>query len=740
MAYQSEIEKLEQRYEENPQQWFAALADAYRKDGSLDLALEYVRGGLEMRPNYASGYIALGRCLIEKNEHAEAAQAFEQVLDLDAENIIALKSLSEIAELRNDFSGATSWLERLLEVDPMNDEARETLERLVQMPAPAATPEPPAEEQEPLGEPAVPVDDKVEGTEVEEAVPEPAPATEPGAAWAAEAMSQMTPDAPVTEPSPGEDLESLQDDEGPFRVEQIGAADPFQVGKEPESDALELETSGDDGVHGARGLLSAEHEESPIMSFGDAGDEPLAEELPRHLPDEEAEEPADAQPEETEPAQLDTEAVAEGHLEVTSFDDSLEWDTGERLPHEMSPADIVEAEEYKEDLAPAVDFLGVEDVVQARRDDSDAQEVAEPTDDASERDTVEDVVELGVSETESEAEPEAGDVEATPGAMQFVTPEVQIPVSTEADTQKIEAVVVGEPETDGEPEPVVLEEPVAELAASEPAVEEPIPHEEPEVASAAESGFEEPVALEEEPMAAEVSVVDEDEEDIPLIMPDEEEATEGPEPRPVVTETMAEVYAQQGLYRQARQTYQKLLAERPEDAALQARFDELTERVEATAGQSRSPQYSIAETGGSSAVTFLQQVFAGQLTDDLEPLDLPVADEPPTEWVEPATSTLESAFGEEPLDSDAPGSPTVPAADEVSLSSIFGEGAAPPASAPGTAPTEQPPRASGGVSFDEFYGQSQEEEPAQPEEPEADAGGEERSEDDFRDWLEGLKT
>ena len=40
MAYQAEIEKLEARFREKPEQWFAALADAYRKAGDLDMALE----------------------------------------------------------------------------------------------------------------------------------------------------------------------------------------------------------------------------------------------------------------------------------------------------------------------------------------------------------------------------------------------------------------------------------------------------------------------------------------------------------------------------------------------------------------------------------------------------------------------------------------------------------------------------------------------------------------------------
>lgn len=136
MAYQSEIEKLEQRYRENPQQWFAALADSYRKAGDLDLALEVVRVGLEKRPNYVSGHIVKGRCLIDQKKDADAAAAFQRVLELDAENVIALKALSEISERAGGLDDSRRWLTRLLEVDPMNEEAQEALSKL---PAPSST-------------------------------------------------------------------------------------------------------------------------------------------------------------------------------------------------------------------------------------------------------------------------------------------------------------------------------------------------------------------------------------------------------------------------------------------------------------------------------------------------------------------------------------------------------------------------------------------------------------------------
>ena len=131
MAATSEIEKLERRHAENPQgRYFAPLADAYRKADQVDQALVLVRSGLENHPDYLSAHIVLGRCLLDKKDDPGAAQAFQRVLSLDGENIIALKSLAEIAERQSDLVQAREWLQKLLQVDPMNAEAEADLQRL----------------------------------------------------------------------------------------------------------------------------------------------------------------------------------------------------------------------------------------------------------------------------------------------------------------------------------------------------------------------------------------------------------------------------------------------------------------------------------------------------------------------------------------------------------------------------------------------------------------------------------
>lgn len=152
MAYTSEIEKLEARYRENPKgRNFAPLADAYRKAGLVDNAIELCQAGLQLHPDYVSGHIVHGRCLVDKKDDTAADAVFRRVLELDPENILALKVLAEIAERNERFDTAAEWLDRLLMADPMNGEAAEGLTRVraKAAAAPAAPAEPPAPIEEP---------------------------------------------------------------------------------------------------------------------------------------------------------------------------------------------------------------------------------------------------------------------------------------------------------------------------------------------------------------------------------------------------------------------------------------------------------------------------------------------------------------------------------------------------------------------------------------------------------------
>src|SRR5918997_5698687 len=127
----TEIEKLERRYAENPQGLtFAPLAEVHRKNGDVARALELLRAGLELHPNYIPASIVLGRCHWDAGDLAAAEAAFSHVLRLDDENVIALKSLADINERLERFTEAQRWLNRLIAVDRSNEEARQQLARI----------------------------------------------------------------------------------------------------------------------------------------------------------------------------------------------------------------------------------------------------------------------------------------------------------------------------------------------------------------------------------------------------------------------------------------------------------------------------------------------------------------------------------------------------------------------------------------------------------------------------------
>jgi tetratricopeptide (TPR) repeat protein len=240
--------------------------------------------------------------------------------------------------------------------------------------------------------------------------------------------------------------------------------------------------------------------------------------------------------------------------------------------------------------------------------------------------------------------------------------------------------------------------------------------------------------------------------DLPLIMPDDMPAAQAPAPRrpppppqppppppppvaavpaavalsdddgaadtatlsqaePVLTETMAELYLKQGHQQDALRVYQALLAQRPTDAKLRRRVEELT------GGGARR--------GGSgvSAQAFLKGIWSGRGSAPRTPARAPAPPPPSEPDLETAAqqSTLEAAFDAADGGMSAPGEPSHPAEDHISLDSVFGDDSArrstsAPAAGDGAAAASESGAganrgggsASGGgaapFSFDDFFG------------------------------------
>lgn len=714
MAYQSEIEKLEQRFREKPEQWFAALADAYRKAGEVERALDVVRSGLEKRPNYTSGHIVLGRCLLDQGDDPEAAKAFERVLELDAENIIALKSLSEIAGRQGDRPGARRWLERLLDVDPMNDEARAELEALAQVEAEeaSAAQSPPVDteaETAELAELPVPTTDDARGLvdtgggPEEEAVadvPELASDDVEVSALEAEAEAEAEPVAEsleVERASAVPDVDTLEME--PITVERVEAdLEPVESSSEITAEAVSLE----EPPHVEAAAAPSEPQPSdtvvPSEEMSATSGPPPAEEVVQ------PEVPPRTQ--ETIPMREDVgEVPAElaADLDVTPFDEELSWDAGERLSREITDADLAEAEQLQEEALedaahylPGLEYAEVPDISGASGEDGQDEHDAGVAEDVPAAEIVSDDVEpvgglAAGDSTMAEALREQG--YAPPPLEEADVPDVPLdePVAVEA-----EAVA---------PEP---EMPDDELVAEPPVFEE---------------------SLEEEPAPMRASSAA---SDLPLILPEDVEAEEEePEPEPVLTETMAEVYARQGLFDEAREIYQQLLMRRPGDPELERRLADLEARAVPVRPKPRG-EFFAAASGEDSVRKLLQQVAAARPT-------LPASDAAAAGAAASHASPVEALDAVFEREEQAEGQAGAAGGEGLSLASVFGEepSAARAAPPPAAGPQEVAPH---GSSYEEFFGTprtgSDVPAAAEAEDTESDDEGEE----DFRDWLESLKS
>lgn len=126
-----ELNDLFDRYRRSPDgHIFAPLADACRKAGMLDEAIEICSRGLSANPRYASGYVVQGKTFFDMGDNESAEASFTQVLSLDEDNLVALKYLGVIAATRGQGMQARRYFEHILVLDPENREIRERLAHL----------------------------------------------------------------------------------------------------------------------------------------------------------------------------------------------------------------------------------------------------------------------------------------------------------------------------------------------------------------------------------------------------------------------------------------------------------------------------------------------------------------------------------------------------------------------------------------------------------------------------------
>jgi len=113
---------LKKYQEDSSSRVFAPLAEAYRKAGLLDEAIDIARDGIRIHPHFIGGRVALARALFDKRQFAEVVKELEPVV-LDApDNLVAQKLLAESYLILGRVAQALAAYKTLLFLMPQEEE------------------------------------------------------------------------------------------------------------------------------------------------------------------------------------------------------------------------------------------------------------------------------------------------------------------------------------------------------------------------------------------------------------------------------------------------------------------------------------------------------------------------------------------------------------------------------------------------------------------------------------------
>ncbi len=728
MATSARLEELRHKFNENPRRYFAPLANEHRKLGELDQAISLCRTHLPQQPQHVSGHIVLAQALFEAGNTPDARQAFELALDLDPENLIALRYLGDIARVQGDYTTARQWYERVLDADPRNDE----ISRLIRDIEAGATVAAPAAAEPLEVESAAATATAPEPNESVAEAPEPPVAADPiedlATAWQHEVAaldSASTFAAPAEQPEP-EPVAAAASEPTPVHVE-----------------AIVTELEGD-----AEPAPEIEAEPEPVLEAG-----PLAE----------FSQSVEASSAATEAAAEPNEAWAEPDEEFVASVPTVETT--------MTPAPPPFAE---------IDYSMFEAVADEEELASSAP--SQPPSESFEQPVPE------VSASQGEVSPSHGDDWfAMPSDLETHAATVDSPKESSFDLDAAFQSVLpnnGEEPASLEPEPCGEVPDLTEVPHSRewegPAADAPIADDTAFSVTPGPSDSAEDTSFSATPDRTDsvdeafavldrmTASFDADVAGNAMLLPDDEYSSEEPEEVPAtqhidpligrtpetgvpaieqapiafVTETMAELYLQQGFRDEALAVYLQLLAMSPGDAVLEERVRAL-EGTEAPIAASAEPDtfdsYSPAPARRVDAAGQSMRAFLGFFARRRAPMRRRERTNEAAAVPQQQESRLSALFGgEQDTDNGAaavlagafaqpnadaaalPGRPTRAASEELSLGSVFGgEVAATGARA---------------ATFDEFFstGSAEQSAPSPLDEEGSDM-------EQFTAWLEGLK-
>jgi tetratricopeptide (TPR) repeat protein len=554
------LQELLTRFEENPRRYFAPYANELRKGGDLMQAIDICRSHLAAQPAHVSGHIVLAQALHEDGAVDESRREFEAALELDPENLIALRYMGDIARARGEFAAARLWYERVLDADPRNDEISAILRELAAVPN-----ESPAAAGAEAGDRAItPV--------VTPALREPEAAVTPAAGveqWTATADLPLPDVVPMAAP----------------------AADQIASSATPEFEALE--TWEFDASADARALAAPEQ---PSDEYSDDFDS-------------DEEEDDDVEDDEwlaleSDDIEVDAEeAPAAASVSAESEEDASERVPGFALADEPSAADttgdtidleVPDPSPAREATPPAVRAEGF-------RTPKSTPAVVHSDLESAPEDWLDEELDAALADSGRAATPEGSrddDIEAL-----FATPHVERTGEAHLDGPAHGSAGAPEPAQPPELEIGPYGDLYQEAQAANDARQ--TPRDEPAVVSPAAAA---PEPEQQDPMIGRT----------PAFSP----AVPEPAAPPFVTETLAELYLQQGFREEALSIYRQLSERDPNDDSLRRRIDaiehgEASDVVPEVAAVKRSPSSSLGSVSVRTFFARLARRVAARRSDAL---------------------------------------------------------------------------------------------------------------------------
>jgi predicted Zn-dependent protease len=111
------------RYQDDPSsRVFAPLAEAYRKAGLVDEAIEIAREGIKVHPSFIGGRVALARALFDKKQFDDVIAEVEPIVRDVPDNILAQKLMAESCLMIGRQADALAAYKMLLYFSPQDPE------------------------------------------------------------------------------------------------------------------------------------------------------------------------------------------------------------------------------------------------------------------------------------------------------------------------------------------------------------------------------------------------------------------------------------------------------------------------------------------------------------------------------------------------------------------------------------------------------------------------------------------